>query len=444
MTSGGHANFVLKNDCRFFALSIYVTKGEFMISTIKSKVLRTVNANKHIVRKFARTIADSGVPLEIMDVDGTVYSPGIGARYRLTIRDQRFFRALLSPDAFALGDAYVNGYFDLSGDIQELYEHLCDKVLVTDRRIPLVRRLTDFLTGSREKEARNIDYHYNVPSGFYELFLGQSMGYTCGYYADAAMSMDQAQYEKMDIICRKLRLKPGDRLLDIGCGWGSFLIYAARNYGVLATGITLSREQADYARSWIEREGLTDRCSVRLINYRDIGGETYDKISCVGMSEHVGYKNMKTFFNIVFNALKEHGLFLQHTITTNTARRKGTENTFLEKYMFPGGELLLQHSLLEKALASRFELISAENFRVHYIKTLRDWISRMELNKQKILRIVPETVYRIYYIFFVGSLVYFKNQEISLVQNLFYKKSGRGNVFDYFVTPFSRNENRII
>jgi cyclopropane-fatty-acyl-phospholipid synthase len=240
----------------------------------------------------------------------------------------------------------------------------------------------------------------------------------------------------MDIICKKLRLKQGENLLDIGCGWGNFLIYAAKNYGVKATGITLSQEQKKYADKWIKNQGLANQCKVKIFNYRDLGEKLYDKISCIGMSEHVGEKNMPDFFKKAYDCLVPDGLFLQHTITTNEKRKKGYENSFLDKYMFPGGELLQNHELIGHAFSSGFELMSSENFRVHYVKTLKDWLDNMELRKDEILGIVSEFVYRIYYIFFIGSLVSFKNQEISLFQNLFYKKMEKNNKIDYFSTPY--------
>ncbi|MBU1342630.1 MAG: cyclopropane-fatty-acyl-phospholipid synthase family protein, partial [Proteobacteria bacterium] len=243
--------------------------------------------------------------------------------------------------------------------------------------------------------------------------------------------------------CRKLKLKKGEKLLDIGCGWGNFSVYAAKHYGVDITGITLSSEQKQYAERWIEKEGLSHKIKIKILNYRDLGVEMFDKISCVGMSEHVGRTNMQNFFKIVYNSLKKGGLFMQHTITTNIRRKKGYENSFLDKYMFPGGELMFEHDLLKMASSTGFELLNAENFRTHYIKTLNDWILRMEKQKEKLLKIVSENVYRIYHVFFIGSLISFKTKEISLFQNLFYKTDSDYSGTDLFVSPYARNETRI-
>ncbi|MBC2705566.1 class I SAM-dependent methyltransferase, partial [Desulfobacula sp.] len=302
---------------------------------------------------------------------------------------------------------------------------------------------SNFFMKIREKEKENIEYHYNVPSDFYQLFLGETMGYTCGYYVNENATMDNAQNEKMDIICRKLRLKNGEKLLDIGCGWGNFAVYAAKHYNVSVTGITLSSEQKKYAENWIENQGLSHKINIKILNYRDLGSDIFDKISCVGMSEHVGKPNMLNFFKIVHKSLRKGGLFMQHTITTNIRRKKGYENSFLDKYMFPGGELMFEHDLVNLASASGFELLSAENFRTHYIKTLNDWIVRMEKHKDNLLKIVSDNVYRIYHVFFIGSLISFRQKEISLFQNLFYKTDTDNSSTDTFLSPYSKNETRI-
>ncbi|MBA3012805.1 MAG: cyclopropane-fatty-acyl-phospholipid synthase family protein, partial [Proteobacteria bacterium] len=328
------------------------------------------------------------------------------------------------------------------GSIRELYEMVCKRLLNTDQPKSFLARFSNYFVKAREREKKNIEYHYNVPSDFYRLFLGKTMGYTCGYYASKDVNMSDAQNEKMDIICRKLRLKKQDHLLDIGCGWGNFAIYAAKHYQVKVTGITLSYEQKEYADQWIQKEQLGDQVHIEILNYRDLGKKKFDKISCVGMSEHVGRMNMKLFYKVVYNCLREDGLFLQHTITTNTRRKGGRKNSFLDTFMFPGGELMFQQELIDLAAGSGFELLNAENFRVHYIKTLHDWIQRMETNKDKLVQIVSENVYRIYHVFFIGSLVSFRQKEIALFQNLFYKSKQDDPRLNYFLTPFSKGGSK--
>lgn len=404
-----------------------------------------IKKESFFLKKFIQVLNRRMIPLEIIDTKGNKYLTGTqqGPKYKLFIKDRKFFKALMSPDAFSLGEAYVKGYFDISGSIKELYEQVCDTLLTKNRRKSFSSFFSRFQVKAKQREKENIEYHYNVPPTFYRLFLGDTMGYTCGYYPSETATMDEAQNEKMDIVCRKLRLVQGENLLDIGCGWGNFAVFAAKYYGANVTGITLSSEQKAYADSWIEQEGLSKKIDIKLLNYRDLGTRMFDKVSCVGMSEHVGKANMSGFFKTVHNSLKKGGLFLQHTITTNVDRKKGYENSFLDKYMFPGGELMFEHDLVNLASDSGFELLNAENFRPHYVKTLNDWIVRMETHKDKLLQVVSDNVYRIYHVFFIGSLISFKTKEISLFQNLFYKTDSDNTGTDSFLSAYSKNETRI-
>jgi cyclopropane-fatty-acyl-phospholipid synthase len=395
------------------------------------------------LKKFIQILNQEMIPLEVVDTNGNRYSTAQqNIKHKILIKDRKFFNALISPDALSFGEAYIKGYFDISGSIKELYELCCKRLLKKDQKKNIATFCSKFFVKSRQKERENIEYHYDVPTGFYRLFLGKTMGYTCGYYADQKTTMDDAQNEKMDIICQKLRLAKGEELLDIGCGWGNFAIYAAKYYGVKVTGITLSQAQKKYAQKWIEKEGLSNKIDIKILNYRDLGSRKFDKISCIGMSEHVGRENMLNFFKTVHKSLKKGGLFMQHTITTNRRRKKGEENSFLDKYMFPGGELMFEHDLIKLAGTSGLELLNAENFRTHYIKTLNDWIMRMEKRKDKLLKIVSDNVFRIYHVFFIGSLISFKTQEISLFQNLFYKNLINNSDTDLFLSLYSKNEIR--
>ncbi len=403
-----------------------------------------IKKESFFLKKFIQTFNREMIPIEIIDTSGNRYSTAQqDIKHKILIKDRKFFKALISPSAFSLGEAYVKGYFDVSGSIRELYELICDKLLNTDQRKGMLTFFSNLFVKAKEKEKENIEYHYNVPGDFYRLFLGETMGYTCGYYTSEKATMDEAQNEKMDIICRKLRLEKGDKLLDIGCGWGNFAVFAAKHYGVDVTGITLSSEQKKYAENWIKTEGLSHKINIKILNYRDLGTEVFNKISCIGMSEHVGKANMSNFFKTVHKSLKKGGLFMQHTITTNIKRKKGFENSFLDKYMFPGGELMFEHDLVNLASSSGFELLNAENYRTHYVKTLNDWILQMEKQKDKLLKIVSDNVYRIYHIFFIGSLISFKTKEISIFQNLFYKTDIDNSSTDVFLSPYSKNETRI-
>ena len=286
------------------------------------------------------------IPIEIIDTNGNRYSTAQqDIKHKILIKDRKFFKALISPSAFSLGEAYVKGYFDVSVSIRELYELICDKLLNTDQRKGMLTFFSNLFVKAKEKEKENIEYHYNVPGDFYRLFLGETMGYTCGYYTSEKATMDEAQNEKMDIICRKLRLEKGDKLLDIGCGWGNFAVFAAKHYEVDVTGITLSSEQKKYAENWIKTEGLSHKINIKILNYRDLGTEVFNKISCIGMSEHVGKANMSNFFKTVHKSLKKGGLFMQHTITTNIKRKKGLKIHFWINTCFQEGSSCLSMTL---------------------------------------------------------------------------------------------------
>lgn len=393
------------------------------------------------IKKLINILNKEQIPLKVVDTKGNEYlTRQSDIKHTLIIRNPKFYKALVSPDALSLGESYINGHFDVKGDMKDLYESCMASLLYTDRRKSLFKILSGLFLNKLKKEKGNIRYHYDVPSNFYRVFLGETMGYTCGYYDDDTATMDEAQNQKIDIICRKLRLKAGEDVLDIGCGWGNFAVFAAKNYKVNVTGITLSREQREYALKWIDKEKLRDRINIKLLNYRELGNRVFDKITCIGMSEHVGLANMSGFFNKIYECLKPGGLFMQHTITTNIRKKKGYENTFLDRYMFPGGELMCEHDLVDLAAASGFELLNAENFRPHYIRTLNDWIIRMEKHKDSLIRIVSDTVFRIYHIFFIGSLVSFKTNEIALFQNLFYKNHQKEIKTDFFSSLCLQNE----
>ena len=232
-------------------------KGEIMKALVKKE--------SFFLKKFIQTLNQKMIPLEIIDTNGHKYSTARqDIKHKIFIKDRKFFKALICPDAFFLGEAYVKGYFDISGSIKELYELVCDTLLNTEQRKSIFAFFSSIFVKAKQREKENIEYHYNVPSDFYRLFLGNTMGYTCGYYTGEKATMDDAQNEKMDIICRKLRLKPREKLLDIGCGWGNFAVYAAKHYGVDVTGITLSREQKKYAEKWIEKEGLSQKINIKI------------------------------------------------------------------------------------------------------------------------------------------------------------------------------------
>ena len=275
---------------------------------------------------------------------------------------------------------------------------------------------------SKERDRQAVTYHYNVSNNFYALWLDQRMVYSCAYFEKADEDLDAAQTRKLDYICRKLRLRPGERLLDIGCGWGGLVIHAAQRYGVDALGITLSRNQADLANKRIARIGVHNRCRVEVRDYRDlndIGG--YDKLVSVGMFEHVGESRLPLYFGHAWRLLRPGGVFLNHGIARRETDPQPTGPTFISRYVFPDGELVPIHSTLRYAEAAGFEVRDIESLREHYTLTLRHWARGLELHRDQALRVVGDPTYRVWRLFLHGSAYGFSVGLLNIYQAVLLK-----------------------
>lgn len=292
----------------------------------------------------------------------------------------------------------------------------------------------DDIVGRVEKRRNNTDYiqfHYDVSNEFYELFLGKEMQYTCAYFTDWNNSLDQAQRDKMEMICRKLRLKPGDRMLDIGCGWGGLICYAAQNYGVVAKGITLSQEQHDYTTARIERLGLSDQVSVDICDYADHQG-SYDKVVSVGMSEHIGVKNYPRYFGKINSLLRDKGIVLNHAIARRSKKSKRhaarirPERKFLLKYIFPGSELTPVGMTTDFMEQSGFEVHDVESWREHYALTTMYWCKNLSANEDRAIDLVGRERYRLWVAYLAGASGGFSNGSIKLYQVLGTKRASKG------------------
>lgn len=252
------------------------------------------------------------------------------------------------------------------------------------------------------------------------MWLDRSMTYSCAYFEEPNMTLDKAQQAKLDLICRKLRLQPGERLLDIGCGWGGLLRWAASRYGVRTCGITLSNEQVRYNHDWIKRDGFQGRIQVELCDYREafrLG--RLDKIASVGMIEHVGLKNYPTYFQSLIKALEAGGLFLNHGITTSSEwNPAGMAERFIDRYIFPDGELATLPAILAAAQKEGWETIDVHCWRPHYAQTLRCWAERLERARQQATDIVGEGVVRLWHLYLIESALGFEQNKLSMYQTL--------------------------
>lgn len=288
---------------------------------------------------------------------------------------------------------------------------------------------------SLANDRKAIGFHYDVSNQFYRLFLGETMTYSCAYFREESDSIDEAQTNKIDLICRKLRLKQGQRLLDIGCGWGALIIHAAKKYGVRCHGVTLSKQQYDYVWKRIEEEDLAEFCTVELKDYRQLKGENYyDKIVSVGMFEHVGIDYFRAYFQAARRLLKDKGLFLNHGITTcRTKILKSTGSKFMDTYIFPNAELINVGFIIQSMEENNFEILDVESLRRHYAKTLRLWAGNLKEQREKALTLVNEPIYRTWLLYMAGCAHAFETGKVNIYQILLTK---RGNN----VIPMTRED----
>lgn len=412
-----------------------------------------VDVARDMLQRMLRGRAD-GIAVEL--ADGTTLYAGDGApRSVLVARHLGALRSLvLGPASGAAAKAVVEGDLDVRGDVEHAIaqvERVADGLRARDAATigALALRLPRARGEHAERRARHayrphgrkhsiardkaaISYHYDVSNEFYELWLDRELVYSCAYFRDGVDSLDQAQLDKLDHICRKLRLRPGERLLDVGCGWGGLVRFAAREYGAHAVGVTLSTRQAAYARRRIEKEALQDRCSVELIDYRELGPlGTFDKAASVGMVEHVGIGMLREYFDAVYGALAPGGLFLNHGITSQRSRPTGIgalvervapkRSTFIERYVFPDGDLPRIDQIALAAADAGFEVRDVENLREHYAKTLRSWVRRLEANEASARAAVGDETYNVWRFYMAGSAHGFAAGRMGLGQTLLVK-----------------------
>ena len=286
------------------------------------------------------------------------------------------------------------------------------------------RRPRATLKGKRHsiyRDRKAIEFHYDLSNEFFANWLDERMIYSCGYFPTGKEDIDAAQERKLDYICRKLRLQRDERLLDIGCGWGGLVIYAAQRYGVHSMGITLSQRQHAFAQERIHRAGLKDRCRVELRDYREIYSEPFDKLVSVGMFEHIGEARLELYFAKAFQALKPGGLFLNHGIGGGASVKDRLKSRFIDSYVFPDGELVDIGTVLREAELAGFEVIDVESLRRHYVLTLRHWVHRLQANRDRALQHVDDSTYRVWQLYMSGAAYYFDIGRLNVHQALLWK-----------------------
>jgi cyclopropane-fatty-acyl-phospholipid synthase len=340
---------------------------------------------------------------------------------------------LSRADAYSVALAYVNGDIDVNGDLVEAVRFQLARTghgWRTQVLDALCRwapwRLTQHIA-TRGATARNIRFHYDRSNDFYRLFLDSRLVYSCAYFRQPGFSLDQAQLAKLDHICRKLRVQPGDRFLDIGCGWGALVLHAAQRFGARSTGCTLSLRQAEHATQRVREEGLAERVAIREMDYRDVTGE-FDKISSVGMFEHVGRSQLEVYLRKIYELLAPEGLFLNHGITRPSPVRNDAQSMFIARKVFPGGQLVHLEDVVQAAEKLGFEVLDVENLRRHYALTCRAWVERLSTNREACLQHVDEQTWRIWKLYLAGSAVAFEDGNLGLHQVLLCKRGASGAV----------------
>ncbi|MCY4146039.1 MAG: cyclopropane-fatty-acyl-phospholipid synthase [Chloroflexi bacterium] len=416
------------------------------LGTRDSHVLNTLNLLSAVFADYP------GRDFAVRLWDGTLWEPSGTTMHRFTIAlngPSALRRMFFPPTERKLGEAYMLGDFEIEGELYAAFDlarylwegwslrdtlRFAPKLLRLPARDPVNNDQAARLAGSlhsvdRDKAA--IQYHYDVSNEFYQLWLDEQMVYSCAYFKNPAEAIDAAQRRKLDYICKKLRLKPGERLLDIGCGWGALIMHAAQQYGVDALGITLSEKQLALANERIEAAGLAGQCRAELLDYRNVDeSRPFDKIVSIGMVEHVGRGNLPIYFAKAFRCLKPGGVFLNHGITLFRAPRVPlyqAKDSFVQQYIFPDGDSQHIAYVLDVAAQAGFEVRDVESLREHYALTLKNWLARFEAHANAIRDMLGDIGYRRWRIYLAGARWAFESGYNSIHQALLYKSvDGKG------------------
>ncbi|SCL28477.1 cyclopropane-fatty-acyl-phospholipid synthase [Micromonospora nigra] len=417
------------------------------------------------VADVVRALTAGPLPVRVTGYDGSAVGPA-DAGITLSIRSERGLSYLLTaPGDLGMARAYVSGDLALDGvhpgDPYEALRILKDELRVRtpavaevvhlvrglgwerllpppvppQEALPRWRRVMNGLRHSRARDSTAISHHYDVSNAFYERVLGESMTYTCAVFHRPTDTLEQAQTAKYELVAQKLALRPGMRLLDVGCGWGGMVRHAAREYGVQALGVTLSGAQARWARAAIEREGLTGLAEVRHLDYRDAPREQFDAVSSIGLTEHIGVRNYPAYFGFLRDRLRPGGRLLNHCITRADNRAPHRSGAFIDRYVFPDGELAGPGRLISEIHDVGLEVQHEENLRRHYALTLAGWCRNLVANWDACLSEVGPGTARVWGLYMAGSRLAFERNAIQLHQVLATRTGPDGSHDTYPLRP---------
>jgi cyclopropane-fatty-acyl-phospholipid synthase len=402
-----------------------------------------LGGNRLTLAEMFESLLARPVPVRFTAYDGSSTGPE-DAAVTLELKNERGLAYLVTaPGDLGMGRAYVAGDLVVHGvhpgDPYEVMvlllrtlrfrrptpaeamtimrsiglSHLVPPAPPPQEHLPRWRRLMEGLRHSPERDGKVIQHHYDVSNRFYELVLGPSMTYTCALFPTGNETLEEAQHAKYDLVARKLDLKPGQRLLDVGCGWGGMVRHAAREYGVKGLGVTLSREQADWATLKNKEEGLDHLVEVRHMDYREVPETGFDAISSIGLTEHIGVANYASYFRLLRDKLVPGGRLLNHCITRPTNKPTAT-GAFIDRYVFPDGELTGSGRIITEAQDAGLEVWHEENLRIHYAKTLAGWGANLEKHWDECVAEVGEGTARVWGLYMAGSRMHFERNEIQL------------------------------
>jgi cyclopropane-fatty-acyl-phospholipid synthase len=422
------------------------------MTTLMNRTSDTMTVGDAFTRVFGPT-----VPVRFEAYDGSATGPG-DAPLHLELRSKRGLDYLLTaPSTLGLARAYLQGDLVLEpideGNPYEVLKYIEDNLMPSRpsmRELPelarlfrafrphlheipkeetpgQLRRMARGFTHGRGRDADAIHHHYDVSNRFYELLLGPSMAYTCAVYPTPEASLEEAQDEKFDLVCRKLGLEPGMRLLDVGCGWGGMVRHAAMHYGVTAVGVTLSKEQAAWGAERLARDGLSDRAEIRHGDYRDVVETGFDAVSSIGLTEHIGVPNYPAYFRFLRSRLRAGGRLLNHCITRPNNLHPGLPSRgFINRYVFPDGGITGSGDIVTVMEDEGFEVRHQENLREHYAMTTRDWCDNLSANWDAAVAEVGLGVARVWGLYLAGSRLSFERNRIQLHQVLASKTGAKG------------------
>ena len=378
--------------------------------------------------------------------DGSSTGPA-DSPYRLELRNQQALSYILrTPSQLGLARAYVSGGLEIPGDVyatmSQLYPapkidlSVADKARIVAKFAgaamhnpapPPQERVLEGDRHSKRRDAEAISHHYDVSNLFYSWVLGPSMAYTCAVFPHGDASLEEAQTAKFDLVCRKLGLQPGMKLLDVGCGWGGMVLHAVKHYGVQAIGVTLSEQQAKWGQQAILEQGLSDRAQIRFSDYRDVKEHEFDAVSSIGLTEHIGRANYPDYFSFLYGKLKPEGRMLNHTITRpDDVLPTHYNDSFINRYVFPDGELSGPGHIMSVMNAAGFEIRHSENLREHYAQTLKFWCENLERHWDEAVAEAGEGTARVWRLYMAVSRMGFDLNTIQLHQTLGVKLGERG------------------